>query len=124
VKSEPPADKLFIEHMLECMDRIAEYAGARRDVFVGSRMIQDAVIRNLQTLAESSQRLSESARESEPGIDWRAIAGFRNVLVHGYLGVDAEIVWRVVEQDLPGLRAALRRMRLAQETRPTGGNDL
>lgn len=85
MKSPTPADKLFIEHMLECMDRIGEYAGAKRDVFIGSRMIQDAVIRNLQTLAESSQRLSDGARTSEPAINWRAIAGFRNVLVHGYL---------------------------------------
>lgn len=122
MKAETQADKLFVEHMLECMDRIDEYTGGKRDVFAGSRLIQDAVIRNLQTLAESGQRLSESARAREPSVDWRGISGFRNVLVHGYLGVDAEVVWRVVEQDLPGLRTALRRMRDALETRSPGAD--
>ena len=120
MKSGAQTDRLFVEHMLECMDRIEEYACGRRDHFFGSRLIQDAVIRNLQVLAESGQRLSESARAGEPSIDWRAIAGFRNVLVHGYLGVDAEVVWRVVEQDLPGLRTALTRMRDGLEKRSTG----
>jgi uncharacterized protein with HEPN domain len=73
-------------------------------------MIQDAVIRNLQTMAESSQRLSEATKSSVPDVDWRAISGFRNILVHDYLGVDPNVVWAVVEYDLPNLKAALIRL--------------
>ncbi len=76
------ADRLYIRHMLECISRIDEYVGADRALFMASRLIQDAVVRNLQTLAESSQRLSETTRASEPSVPWRAIAGFRNILVH------------------------------------------
>ena len=50
-----------------------------------SDLVQDAVVRNLQTLAESSQKLSEKVKNTQTGVDWRAIAGFRNVLVHDYL---------------------------------------
>ena len=96
--------------MRDCLDRILEYTNADRTRFDASRLVQDAVIRNLQTLAESSQRLSSEIKGTEPQIPWRELAGFRNVLVHGYLGVDLGAVWLVVEQDLPALNEALNRM--------------
>lgn len=67
-------------------------------------------MRNLQLLAESTQRLSKAVKETEKDIPWRAIAGFRNVLVHGYLEIDLDAVWSVVEQDLPELARAIDRM--------------
>ncbi len=103
-------DELYISHMLECIARVEEYGGNNRGKFFSSKMLQDAVIRNLQTLAESSQRLSEAAKSAQPEIDWRAIAGFRNVLVHDYLGLDLEAIWLVIENDLPQLRKALETM--------------
>lgn len=67
-------------------------------------------MRNLQSLAESTQRLSNAVKETETDIPWRAIAGFRNVLVHGYLEIDLDAVWSVVDQDLPKLSRAIDRM--------------
>lgn len=67
-------------------------------------------MRNLQTLTESSQRLSDEVKATEPEISWRELAGFRNVIVHGNLGVDLDAVWLVVEQDLPALADAISRM--------------
>lgn len=96
--------------MRECLERIAEYTGGERSRFDGSRLVQDAVVRNLQTLAESSQRLSEGSKSTEPQIPWRELAGFRNVIVHGYLGIDLGAVWLVIEQDLPALADAVERM--------------
>ena len=96
--------------MRECLDRIAEYTNAERARFDASRLVQDAVIRNLQTLAESSQRLSGDIKATEPQMPWRELSGFRNVIVHGYLGVDLGAVWLVVEQDLPALTEAVNRM--------------
>ena len=106
----PEADRVLLAHMRDCLDRILEYTNAERSHFDASRLVQDAVIRNLQTLAESSQRLSGEIKGTEPQIPWRELAGFRNVLVHGYLGVDLGAVWLVVEQDLPALNEALNRM--------------
>ena len=56
-------------------------------------------------MAEATQRLSESAKQARPEIDWRAIAGFRNVLVHNYLGVDLSQIWVIVQRDVPQLKA-------------------
>ena len=101
---------MLLAHMRDCLDRIREYANAERSRFDASRLVQDAVIRNLQTLAESSQRLSLEIKGTEPQTPWRELAGFRNVIVHGYLGVDLGAVWLVVEQDLPALTEAVSRM--------------
>ena len=106
----PEADRVLLAHMRDCLDRILEYTNAERARFDASRLVQDAVIRNLQTLAESSQRLSSESKTAEPQIPWRELAGFRNVIVHGYLGVDLGAVWMVVEKDLPALAAAVNRM--------------
>lgn len=110
MKPSPQADKVYVAHMLECIARITEYAGGDEAGFRTSRLIQDAVVRNLQTLAESSQRLSEASQLSEPGVPWRAISGFRNILVHDYLAIDIDAIWLVVSKDLTPLHAALRRM--------------
>jgi uncharacterized protein with HEPN domain len=110
VNPGPEADRVLLTHMRDCLGRILEYTDAERSRFEASRLVQDAVIRNLQTLAESSQRLSSEIKATEPQIPWRELAGFRNVIVHGYLGVDLGAVWLVVEQDLPSLTAAVNRM--------------
>jgi uncharacterized protein with HEPN domain len=99
-------DRLYLLHIRECIDRIEEFTPGGRDEFLMDRKTQDAVLRNLQTLAESTQRLSESLKATRSDIPWRQIAGFRNVLVHDYLGVDLERVWDVVSRDLEPLRAA------------------
>lgn len=106
----PDADRVLLAHMGECIERIREYTAGDRSRFEGSRLVQDAVIRNLQTLTESSQRLSDEVKATEPQVPWRELGGFRNVIVHGYIGVDLAAVWLVVEQDLPPLAAAVARM--------------
>ena len=100
---------VYIQHMLECISRIQSYVESREH-FYSSNLVQDAVARNLQTLAESSQRLSESLKDQHPETPWRAIAGFRNILVHDYLGLDLDVIWGVVDIELPKLQATLQRM--------------
>lgn len=75
---------MLLEHIQESIDRVREYTAGERCVFFGSRLVQEAVIRNLQMLAESTQRLSEPLRNTEADVPWRGIAGFCNVLTHGY----------------------------------------
>jgi uncharacterized protein with HEPN domain len=99
-------DRVYLKHILRCVSRIEEYVVGGRTAFMASHLIQDGVIRNLQTLAESSQRLSDRLKASQPTVDWKGLAGFRNVLVHDYLGVDLDLVHRAVVRDLPELRAA------------------
>lgn len=103
-------DKLYLIHMSECIQRLEKYTVDGCDVFMNSDLIQDAVIRNLQTMAESSQRISEERKGYHPEIEWLVISGFRNVLVHDYLGVDLERVWNIIVTDLPGLKHGVRLM--------------
>lgn len=65
--------------MRECIERVVEYTQGNKAVFGSSRLVQDAVIRNLQTLTESSQRLSDGIKATESQVPWRELAGFRNV---------------------------------------------
>jgi uncharacterized protein with HEPN domain len=94
-------DRVYLKHILRCIARIEEYTAGGRQSFFASHLIQDGVIRNLQTLAESSQHLSEGVKASQSSVDWKGLVGFRNVLVHDYLGIDLELVYRAVEQDVP-----------------------
>ena len=107
MKRGPDADLVYLNHMIECINRVLEYCEGGELSFRQSHLIQDAVIRNLQTMAESSQRLSESTKAIASDVPWRAISGFRNIIVHDYLGVDLDMVWQVVSSDLPLLQAAL-----------------
>ena len=101
-------DQLYLIHIMECLQRVEDYTrDYNLDRFIDSHLIQDAVIRNLQVMAESTQRLSEALKEAHPEVDWYKIAGFRNILVHDYLGVDLDIVWQVIVKDLPGLKQAI-----------------
>lgn len=99
-------NSLYIDHMLDSIQRIDEYVESKKQ-FYSSRLVQDAVIRNLQVMSESSQRLEEAIKQDYPDIPWKQISGFRNILVHDYLGVDLDVIWSVVEQELPVLEKAL-----------------
>jgi uncharacterized protein with HEPN domain len=104
-------DRLYLIHISECIERIESYIGnIDKKQFLDSTLLQDATIRNLQILAESTQCLSDAAKENMSDIDWFKIAGFRNVLVHDYLGVDIERVWNILEKDLPALKNAVKKM--------------
>lgn len=99
-------DLLYIEHILECIQKVQEYTRGEQDspsrqLFLASPVVQDAVIRNLQVLAESAGRISPESQALEPDVPWRQVRGFRNVLVHQYLGIDLEFVWSIVVEDLP-----------------------
>lgn len=98
-------DLNYLEHMLAMIGRIEFATAGGRAIFLESVVHQDAVLRNLHTLTETAQRLSPGLRESHPEINWAALAAFRNVVVHDYLGIDIDIVWSVVDTDVPDLKA-------------------
>jgi uncharacterized protein with HEPN domain len=102
---------IFVAHALECVDRIERFTRDGEDQFLSDEMIQGAVLHNLQVMAQSIMRLPEELKGLRAEVDWRGLAGFRNVLVHDYLGVNIRRVWEVVQRDLPTLKTALEVMR-------------
>jgi uncharacterized protein with HEPN domain len=100
-------DRLYLIHVRESIGRIKEYTAEGREAFFADTRTQDAVLRNLQTLAESTQRLSANLKAARPEVDWRGISGLRNILVHDYLGINLVRVWEIVERDLPVLNGQI-----------------
>jgi uncharacterized protein with HEPN domain len=100
-------DRIYLRHVLECIAAIALHTAGGENIFLTDRKTQKATIRELQELAESTNRLSQRLKVRHPEIPWREIAGFRNVLVHDYLGLDARRVWNIIRNDLPPLRIAM-----------------
>jgi uncharacterized protein with HEPN domain len=103
-------DSFYLRHILECITRIEEDTAAGVEEFRATRMVQDAVLRNLQVLSESCQRLSGTLKSRWPLVEWTQIAAFRNVLVHDYVGLDLERIWEVTQQDVPELKKNVKLM--------------
>ena len=103
-------DRFYLRHILDCIQRIEADTAGGIESFRASRTIQDAVIRNLQILAESSQRLSAVLKSRWTEVEWNRIAAFRNVLVHDYLGLDMDRIWIVTQRDVPALKTSIERM--------------
>ena len=103
-------DRLYLVRAVECIVRVESYTSEGKQAFLSDTKTQDAVLRNLHTLSESTQRLSSSLKAQHPDVDWQGISGLRNVLVHDYLGVNLARVWEVVSVDLPDLKAKIEAM--------------
>lgn len=96
-------------HILDAIERI-RHIQARGDL-TQDQVLYDATLRNLQTLSEATQHLPESLKTQHPAVPWREISGFRNILVHNYLGeIDSATVAAVVEKHLSGLERAVSAM--------------
>ena len=100
-------DGVYVVHIAECIQKIERYTSAGHDEFFTSGTLQDAVLRNLQVMCESAQMLSAGYKDAHAELDWRRIGDFRNRLVHDYLGVDLDIVWKIVIEDLPELKRVI-----------------
>jgi uncharacterized protein with HEPN domain len=101
--------EVFLAHIQEAIERIEAYvAGSTKNAFLKDLKTQDAVIRQLAVLGEAANQVPAQSVQDSP-IPWHAIVGMRHRLVHDYMGVDLEIVWTTVKQELPKLRRYLKR---------------
>ena len=100
-------ERVYLGHIRDAVNDIEQYTSVGRDAFVAERMRHDAVIRKLEIIGEAVKQLSDATKDRRPEIPWKQIAGMRDRLTHDYFGVDLALVWRVVERDLPALKAAV-----------------
>jgi len=101
-------DRLYLHHMLERCRRIGRYIRPGREAFLESEELQDAVIRNVEVIGEAAKRVSTEARGRLAQLDWKAICGMRDVLIHDYIGVDLDEVWNVASFRIPELQGLTR----------------
>jgi len=87
----------------EAIERVGKYARKGRDAFDQDELIQTWIIHHIQIIGEACHGLSVEFRDAHPELPWGKIIGMRNILVHRYFGVDRDVVWAVVERDLPEL---------------------
>ena len=96
--------------MLEAIQRIGKYAARGRQAFVSDELIQTYIVHNLQILGEAATKVSTVQQAEYPDLPWTKMIGMRNVLVHNYFNIDLDIVWQVVESELPALQEKISRI--------------
>jgi uncharacterized protein with HEPN domain len=88
------------------IELLTDWRRRGREAFQEDALLQSGVMYRMHTMAQSASLLSDEIKHRHPEVDWRAIRGFRNIVVHGYLReVDMDLAWQVLERDLDQLRA-------------------
>ena len=103
-------ESILFAFILDAIDRILRYTEAGETAFYQDVKTQDAVLRNFQTMGQAAGDISDETQAAHPEIEWGDIIGFRNVIVHDYLGLDLPTVWSIIEHELPPLRNGIARL--------------
>jgi uncharacterized protein with HEPN domain len=104
--------RFYIDDMIDCAERVLAYTvDLDQDGLVADRLHYDATIRNLELIGEAATHIPDGVREDNPQIPWRLIIATRNRLIHGYLGIDNDTLWSVIQTDIPALLPKLVALR-------------
>jgi len=95
----------YLRHMaVEADYLIGRTAGLSYEAFAADETLRRAFVRSLEIIGEAAKKVSDDFRAMHPSVEWRAMAGMRDRLIHNYFGVDLELVWDVVQTRIPALR--------------------
>ena len=104
-------DRIYIEHILQSIEKIQSYiSGKDQETFSNDSITQDAVVRQLEIIGEATKRISKELRNKNSEVPWDDMAGMRDVLIHNYIDVDLNIVWKTASESIPGLKALLNKL--------------
>jgi uncharacterized protein with HEPN domain len=104
----PDKDHIRIQHMIDAAERIVAFTDEiSKDQFLKDEKLNLAVVRLFEILGEAANNISDDLREKYHDVPWSEIAGVRNRLIHGYFDVDLNIVWQIIQQDVPPLLSRL-----------------
>lgn len=95
---------LFLNDILKSVRKIQKYTeGKVYDDFIENDLLVDGVIRNLEVIGEAVKNIPAGFRKKYPFVEWKSIAGLRDILIHEYFGIDYELLWDIVENKIPSL---------------------
>ena len=95
---------VLLEDILLAIQKIGRYTSQMdHDAFITDDLVVDGVARNLEIIGEAARQLPDEYKRAHTEIPWTQIAGLRNRIVHDYFGLDLEIIWQIVQHDLPEL---------------------
>jgi len=101
--------KIYLQDILEAISKIRDYtAGLTFENFAAEPKTRDAVIRNLEVIGEAVKKIPKEIRSRAPDVEWKRMAGLRDVLIHEYFRIDQEIVWDLVQNKLPILEEQIK----------------
>jgi uncharacterized protein with HEPN domain len=102
-------DIAYIDHILLCISKIQEYTkDLQKTDFDKNEMLQDAVIRNVEIIGEATKKISADLKSQNGEIPWKEMSGMKDKLIHDYLGVDIDVVWRTVQEDIPLIKSLIQ----------------
>lgn len=114
-----PSGREYLQHMLdEARYVMAASHGSTREEFVANETLRRAFVRSLEIIGEAAKKLPEETRAIMPMIEWRAVSGMRDKLIHDYFGVDYDLVWDAATKSVPTLRAELERVLATMDQGP------
>lgn len=106
--------RLYIDDMISFAEKALAYsAGLDQAAFVASGLNYDATLRNLELIGEAATHITDEIRAAHPEVPWRLIIATRNRLIHGYLGIDNDTLWSILQDDVPTLLPLLESLREA-----------
>ena len=101
--------ELYVRDMIEFAEKVLSYTkGMDQERFITDTRTYDATLRNIELIGEAATHVPRHVREAHPEIEWRRIVATRNRVAHGYLGIDDDVVWDVIQSDIPDLLPKLR----------------
>lgn len=97
--------RLFLKDINESAQRVIDYVGTMtREEFFADHKTVDAVMRNLAIIGEAAKKIPAEFRRKNPELEWKKMAGLRDIVVHDYFGIDEDIIWDVVTVRIPELK--------------------
>ncbi len=99
-------DRQRLMHIIEAIDEIQQYtSGISQKSFLSNSMMRFACIKQLEIIGEAANAITSETKSMFTDLEWRQIIGMRHILVHEYFGVDFELIWQVITNDLPILKS-------------------
>jgi uncharacterized protein with HEPN domain len=104
--------RFYLDDMIGFAQKVLAYTeGFGQDGFVASGLTYDGTLRNLELIGEAATHIPDEIRAAHPEIPWRLIIATRNRLIHGYLGIDDDTLWSIIQDDVPALLPLLKSLR-------------